>query len=234
MKDNINKIIGYCLIAGVLLVCIPYMLLITKFNYPDILRESPEKILLNFFQSGSSLICTWLSFSFLGLPLIVANILIGQRYESKSYFIRWATVLGVLGFTFQIIALLRWVFVVPIIAKQFVNGNNTEKIIAVSNFKIVHQFGGVLLGESLGQLFTIIWSIMIASFFIQINLFPKKIHIFGISSSIIYLTAQLEYIHLVIPDLFYFRLSGLIGSTLWLIYLFIIGVYFARLKKYRL
>ncbi len=230
MMMNINKVIGYCFIIGVTLVCVPYTLLILQFNYPDILRENSEIILVNFYHSGPSLILTWLAFALLGLPLMEAAILFGQKYESRLYFVRWATTLGVLGFTFQIIALLRWVFVVPIIAKQFIDGNNTEKLIAISNFKVVHQFGGVLLGESLGQLFTIFWTIMIASIMIQIKLFPKKIHIFGILASIIYLTAQLEYIHQVIPGIFYFKLSGLIGSTLWLIYLLITGVFFIKLK----
>lgn len=228
MKNNTNKTIGYLLIFGVLLVFIPYTLLTLYFNYPEVLRENTDKILLSFHNSGSSLVLIWLAFSLLGLLLLEAVVLIGQKFESHFYFVRWATVLGVLGFTFQIVALLRWVFVVPVLVEQYVNGNEIERLIAVSNFKIVHHFGGVLLGESLGQLFTVLWTVMLCSAFIQLKLFPKFLHIIGIISSVIYSSAQMEYLHVVMPGIPYFSFSGYVGSILWLLYLLILGFYFVK------
>src|SRR6185503_3829465 len=40
-------------------------------------------------------------------------------------------------------------------------------------FQTIHQFGGVLLGEHLGQLFTIIWTVMMCIAFDKLRLFPK-------------------------------------------------------------
>ena len=225
-----EKVIGLCLLLGSILLLIPYTILVVRFDYPDILRQPTGEILTRFHQGGSGLIFTWLAFALVGLPLLEAVVLIGQKFEDKFYFIKWATTLGVVGFVVQLIGLSRWVFVVPILAKDYVVGNDAAKIAIETSFKVIHQFGGVLLGEHIGQLFTIAWTIMMCSAFIQLNLFPKWIHYFGIVSSLVYLTAQAELLNTVIPDFPFIGISGFLGSTLWLIYLIVLGVYFLKLK----
>jgi hypothetical protein len=90
--------------------------------------------------------------------------------------------------------------------------------------------GGVLLGEHIGQLFTIIWTTMISVAFIKLKLIPRWVSWLGIFSSIIYLLAQAEIFATVIPDFPVWSLAGLIGSTLWLIWLIITGINFIRMK----
>jgi len=227
-----EKKIGWLLITGAVGVFIPYTILTMIFEYPDILRQDTGVILTKFHNGGSSLIFTWWSFAILGLPLLIAYIKIGQLLETRISFIKWVTTLGVISGIVQIIGLLRWVFVVPVIANNFVTANDqTIKEIAKSSFQTIHQFGGVLLGEHIGQLFTIGWTIMISLAFIKLNLFPKWISWLGIISSIIYLFAQAELFATVIHSFPVWSMAGFIGSTLWLIWLIIIGVMFIRTKK---
>ncbi|MEI9912935.1 MAG: DUF4386 domain-containing protein [Bacteroidota bacterium] len=129
------------------------------------------------------------------------------------------------------IGLLRWTFVVPVLANTFVSSTDeTTKAAAIVAFKTIHQFAGVILGEHLGQLFTIAWTVMISLSFAKLKLFPKWINWLGFISSFIYLLAQAELFETVIHGFPVWDMAGFIGSTLWLIWLLIIGIKFLKLK----
>ena len=219
------------MIAGAVGVFIPYTLLTINFEYPGILRQDIGIVLTKFHNGGGALIFTWWAFAILGLPLLVAYIKIGQQFENRISFIKWATVLGVVSGIVQIIGLLRWVFVVPVIANNYAATTDPiVKEIAKSSFQSIHQFAGVLLGEHLGQLFTIAWTIIISIAFIKLKLFPQWVSWLGIISSIIYLLAQAELFATVIPGFPVWSMAGFIGSTLWLVWLVITGILFIRYK----
>ncbi len=227
-----QKTIGLLLVAGAVGVFIPYTILTLTFEYPDILRKAPGIILTRFHDGGSSLIFTWWAFAILGLPLLIAYILIGQMFESKLGFIKWTTTIGVISGMVQIIGLLRWVFVIPVLANTYVTSESAgSREAVIMSFQTIHQFGGVLLGEHLGQLFTIIWTIMISIAFIKLRFFPIWISWLGIIASIIYLLAQAELFATVIPRFPSWDMAGFIGSTLWLIWLIITGVMFIKRRN---
>ena len=226
-----EKAIGWFLIIGAVGVLIPYTILTITFEYPDILRKDTGEILTRFNEGGSSLIWTWLAFALGGITLIPAYILIGQKLENKSWLVRVATSVGVIGLVVQMIGLLRWTFVVPVLARSFTETTDeTIKASAIMSFKTIHQYGGVVLGEHLGQLFTIVWTILLSVVLDKLKLIPKWITWLAYISSVIYLIAQAELLATVIPDFPVWDTAGFIGSTLWLIWLIIIGVRFLKLK----
>jgi hypothetical protein len=229
-QQKTNQTIGNLLIIGGILLFIPYTMLTIIFEYPDILREDTAIILTKFKQGGTMLIVTWFAFAMVGLPLLPAYILIGQNLERHFSFVRWATILGVFGLFVQMIGLLRWTFVVPILANNFVNGNEMTKEASKVAFQIIHQYGGVILGEHLGQLFTIIWTVALNYAFAQLNLFPKWLIYLGYISSAIYLLAQAELFATVIPNFPVWDLAGFLGSTLWLVWLILIGIKFKKIS----
>ncbi|HEY6978050.1 MAG TPA: DUF4386 domain-containing protein [Chitinophagaceae bacterium] len=227
-----EKTIGLLLLAGAIGVLIPYTILTLTFEYPHILRKDVGTVLTKFHEGGSSLIFTWWAFAILGLPLLVAYILIGQKLENRIDFVKWVTTIGVISGIVQIIGLLRWVFVVPVIANTYIGTTDiATREAAIVSFKTIHQFVGVLLGEHIGQLFTIIWTIMISIAFLKLKFFPKWVSLLGIISSTIYFFAQMELFATVIPGFPTWDMAGFIGSTLWLIWLIIIGVLFIKLKS---
>ncbi len=225
MKEG--KIIGGLLIIGALGVLVPYTVLTIVFDYPDILRKDPGTILTKFHEGGNGLIFTWMAFAILGLPLVVAYGLIGQLMGKRSVHIKWVTSIGIISGIAQIIGLLRWVFVIPVLASQYVQAeSSTSKETITIVFSTVHQFAGVLLGEFIGQLFTIIWTIMISVILYKAKLIPKWVSLAGIVSSVIYFIGQAELIATVIPGFPAWEAAGFIGSTLWLLWLVITGVFF--------
>ena len=219
------------MIIGAIGVFIPYTILTITFEYPDILRKDTSEILTRFDETGSSLIWTWFAFALGGITLIPAYILIGQKFENKSRLVRIATNIGVIGLVVQMIGLLRWTFVVPVLAKSFVETKNEAmKASAVMSFNTIHQYGGVVLGEHMGQLFTIIWTVLLSVVLDKLKLVPKWVTWLAYIGSVIYLLAQAELLATVIPGVPVWDLAGFIGSTLWLIWLIILGVRFLNLE----
>ena len=214
---NTHRTIGLLLIIAGVTLLIPYTMLTIIFEYPDILRQDTSVILHKFHDGGSELIWTWFAFAMTGIPLLPAFILLGQKLENKTASARLATTLGVIGLIVQIVGLLRWTFVVPVLAETFVNAtDDSTKAATILAFKTIHQFAGVLLGEHLGQLFSIAWTVLISFTLLKQKMIPRWLGVFGFIASFIYLLAQAELF------------AGFVGSTLWLIWLIIVGVTFLR------
>ncbi len=228
---KIEKTIGWLILIGAIGVFIPYTILTIIFEYPDILRQDTAIILTKFHEGGNRLIGVWFAFAITGIPLLPAYILIGKKLEGRSAWVPVATTIGVIGLIVQMVGLLRWTFVVPVLADTFVHATTeATKAAAVVSFKTIHQFAGVILGEHLGQLFTIVWTVLISAVFAKLKLVPKWISWLGYISSFIYLLAQAELFATVIPGFPVWDMAGFIGSTLWLIWLVIIGIKFLKIE----
>ena len=229
---QINKSIGGLFVTGAIALFIPYTMLTIIFEYPDILRQDTATILTKFHEGGNRLIWTWFAFAITGIPLLPAYILLGQKLEAKSPLMRTATTIGVIGLVVQMVGLLRWTFVVPILVNTFVAATDEPtKAAAMVAFKTIHQFGGVILGEHLGQLFTIAWTVMVSLSFAKLNVFPKWVNGLGFVSSFIYLLAQAELFATVMPGFPVWEMAGFIGSTLWLVWLVVLGIKLRSLKS---
>lgn len=221
---------GWLLILSALLLLIPYTALGILFDYPQILRRDPGEILTRFHSGGNTLILVWWCFALVGLPLLPAWINLGKMLENRLGYIRWATTIGLIGLVVQLIGLLRWTFVVPVLARAYIAGDNMQKAANVAGFQLIHQFGGVLLGEHIGQLFSIIWTVAMATAFLKLRLLPVWTSVLAYIASGIYLMAQLELFATVMPEVPVLGPAGFLGSTLWLIWLIVIGVYFVKSK----
>lgn len=222
---KIHQSIGGLFIAGAIALFIPYTMLSIIFEYPDILRQDTAIILTKFHEGGSRLIWTWFAFAITGIPLLPAYMLLGQKLESQAPLMRTATTIGVIGLVVQMVGLLRWTFVVPVLADTFTSATDEPtKAAAMMAFKTIHQFGGVILGEYLGQLFTIAWTVMVTLSFAKLKLFPKWVNGLGLVSSLIYLLAQAELFATVMPGFPVWEMAGFIGSTLWLVWLVVLGI----------
>lgn len=226
METN-NRTIGILLIAGAIALLIPYTWLTIIFEYPAILRQDTGVILTKFHEGGSALVRTWFAFAITGLPLIPAYVLLGQKLESKAPFVRVATTFGLIGLMVQMVGLLRWTFVVPVLANTYVHSADAAtKAAAIVSFQSIHQFAGVILGEQMGQLFTITWTVLMTISFAKLKLMPQWINGLGMLSSAIYLLAQAELFATVLPGFPAWEMAGFVGSTLWLLWLVCVGFRF--------
>ena len=97
-----------------------------------------------------------------GLLLIPAVVLLGQALGFTGI-VPLAVTVGVLAGLVQMLGLLRWVYLVPSLARI-----NAEPALETAQreanfavFRAMHQYLGVGVGEHLGYLFTGIWSVLI-------------------------------------------------------------------------
>jgi len=225
---------GLMFILGALLVNIPYSMLIANFNYPDLLRKPTSEILAQFQAGGSGLILTWLAFAWAGLPILLGVMLLRRiLVEERHQLIGIATAFGIVGGIIQIVGLLRWVFVVPGLAAAHTApgaSDATRSAIEVT-FQAIHQYGGVVLGEHLGQLFTIAWMVMVATMMFRSRIFRPWLGWFGITAAVVYSIAQLELFATVIPNFPKWEMAGLLGSLLWLAWMLLMGIRLATVKR---
>jgi hypothetical protein len=226
-----QRLTGLLFIIGAALVNIPYTLLIMNFHYPDILREPAGSVLTSFHAGGSGLILTWLAFAWVGLPILAAILLLRKLLEREDTpYLGMATVMGVIGGVSQMVGLLRWAFVVPGLAAAYVDPGSSAaaKEGAVVAFQAIHQYGGVVLGEHIGQIFTIIWMLLISAAMLKSGLFKPWLGWLGVLASLVYALAQTELLATVIPGFPVVPQAGLYGSLLWLAWLVITGVFLLR------
>jgi Domain of unknown function (DUF4386) len=85
-----------------------------------------------------------------------------------------------------------------------------------------------LLGEHLGQLLTVVWTVGISYAFWKLRFVPSWVNAWGIVAAVIYLMAQADLFATVMPGFPVWDLASLIGSTLWLLWLVIVGVFWLR------
>jgi hypothetical protein len=222
---NTRLITGLLFISGAILVNIPYTLLMMTFDYPNILRQAPGMILTRFAAGGPSVVWTWLAFAWLGLPILVGIVLLPRAMGDRTPAGQAALFFGSAGALAQIIGLLRWPFVVSIMAQAYSDpqalAETRETTAAIS--QAVHQYGGVILGEHIGQLFSILWMILLSVSLWQNRGFPRWLPISGFIAAGIYALAQGEMLATAIPGFPVWGPAGLIGSLLWLGWMIVMG-----------
>jgi hypothetical protein len=230
---HMRKTTGILFILGAILVNIPYTLLIMNFDYPDILRKPAGEILERFAAGGSSLIWTWLSFAWLGLLLLFAILLLPKVLNDESPIGLLALFFGAVGAFVQMVGLLRWPFVVPILARLYTNpqASAATQEAAVTIFQAIHQYGGVVFGEHIGQLFSILWMVLLSLNLLKNELFPRWFPLAGFAASIVYALAQGELLATAIPGFPFWNAAGLVGSLMWLAWMLALGILLLRMRK---
>lgn len=223
--------VGLFAIALAIAFNVPYAVLAMRFGYPDILREPAGTILAQFHAGGPALILVWWVF---GLCAVVQSGLAVALLEGRerTTLAVTAAMLGTLAGLTQAIGLWRWTFAVPGLAEAWVNGEAALRPAIELQFAMLHQFGGVAIGEHLGQWLTAAWILTLgAAEFRSGNAGPKTLWI-GRAAALGIACGALEglttVIHVEPGPLAWGAPVGYALFTVWLIAL---GV--ARIRKAR-
>jgi hypothetical protein len=182
---------------------VPYAWLVANFGYDDGLREPAAPILVTYSEGGASLVLAWLAFSagallFIPVALEFRRLLTGQGVDDGG-----AAILGVGSAIAQATGLLRWVLVVPSLAAAFVQpdaGDSVREAIVVT-FDVVHRFGGMVIGELLGQLLLAGWTALTVRALWKTAQLPKWLLAGGAATVPLWLLGLTELLHDVLPSL---------------------------------
>jgi hypothetical protein len=136
---------------------LPYLQLVTNYDYPEILRRPAAEALDRFAAGGSGLILTWHGFALAALamaPLAVALGVTPTRIAARPGLAIGAAIFGALAGVMQAVGLWRWVFVVPSLASVHAAPEASAEAMRAAEgaFEILNLYGGVAIGEHLGQL----------------------------------------------------------------------------------
>lgn len=129
---------------------LPYGVLAATYEYPAILRRPAVEALEAFADGGPGLILTWYAFMLSALALVAiapALAVTRTRIETRPALAISAAVAGALAGLAQAIGLSRWIFAVPGLAR-------TGDPAAADAFDLLNAWGGVAIGEHIGQLLT--------------------------------------------------------------------------------
>jgi len=220
---------GALFIASTVTFMIAATVLSMTFDWPDILRQPADVVLPEFADGGTSLVWTWFAvawtYAVLAVPILLLPSALARRGDTA---LRLATYLGAASVLLSLIGFLRWVFVVPALADSYQNGDETTRSAVAAAWTAQHQYGGALLGEHLGQLLAIAWSVTVSVIILRSHVMPAWTGWLGLVASALYFVNQGDIMSTAISGFPVWDLGGLLGSYLWAIWLLAIGVLLLR------
>jgi Domain of unknown function (DUF4386) len=230
------KTTGTLFILFSIAINVPYWLLTQNFEYDDILRQPPDRILTQFHAGGTGLILTWFAFAAIALLFIPASALLQKVLQREDTpYLNAVTLMGVLSGILQVVGLMRWVFVIPILANLYVDpatNATTREAIAIA-FRVVHQYGGVTIGEHLGQILLVLWTLGVGLAMLKSRLFKPWVAWVGLLTIPFWIIGQSELLATAIPSLPVWEVTP-IGFTIWEIWLLVIGIFLLRVQNKQL
>jgi len=224
-STTLPRITGALFLIGALAFAAAATVLSATFDWPDILREPADVVLTRFAAGGPSLVWTWFAtawtYAILAVPILLLPTVIGRRDDAALWA---ASCAGATSVVLALVGFLRWVFVVPPLARMYQDGDGTNRAAVAAAWLAQHQFGGALLGEHLGQLLGIGWSVTLSFIIIRSRALPRWLGVVGLLVSVIYLFNQGDILATALPGFPVFDLAGLIGSTGWGLWVAALGV----------
>jgi hypothetical protein len=195
------------------------------FDWPDVLREPAEVVLPAFTAGGPALVWAWFAaawtYGLLAIPVLLLPAALGLQGNPV---VKIATYAGAASVLLSLIGFLRWVFVVPALASTYATGDGQTRAAVAAAWTAQHQFGGALLGEHLGQLLVIGWSVAVSIVILRSGILPRWIGVVGLVTSTIYLLNQGDILATAVPGFPVWDLAGLIGSTGWGLWVAALGI----------
>lgn len=216
---------GVLFVVGVVAFGVASSVLSATFDWPDILRRPPDVVLPAFAQGGPSLIWTWFAvawtYAIILMPILLLPSALGRRDDPA---LRTATFVGAISVVVSVIGFLRWVFVAPPLAETYGRGDQLIRSTVAAAWVAQHQFGGALLGEHLGQVLAIGWSVTVSVVVLRHRALPRAIGYAGLVASALYLLAQGDVLATAVPGFPVWDLAGVLGSSLWGLWVLALGV----------
>lgn len=221
----LRRTAGALFATGAIAFGISASVLSAMFDWPDILREDADVVLPAFSRGGDGLVWTWFvtawTYAILAVPLLLLPRVLGRPADAA---LRVGTVIGAASVAFSLIGFLRWVFVVPVLAASYETGDAVTKAAVSAAWLAQHQFGGALLGEHLGQLLAIVWSVVVSVIIVRTSVLPSWLGVVGLIVSVLYLLNQGDVMSTALPGFPVLEFAGLVGSTGWGLWVAVLGV----------
>jgi hypothetical protein len=223
--DRLRRVTGALFAFGAVTFGAAATVLSSTFDWPDILREPASVVLPEYVDGGTSLTWTWFAvawtYGMLLVPVLLLPTVLGRRDDPV---LRAATFAGAVSVVLSMAGFLRWVFVVPPLAHDYVTGDDTTKAAVAAAWTAQHQYGGALLGEHLGELLVIAWSVTLSVVILRTRVLPAWLGWTGLVVSLLYFINQGDIMSTALPSFPVWDLAGALGSTGWGLWVAALGI----------
>ena len=227
--STLRRTTGWLFIASAVAFATAATVLSSTFDWPDILREPADVVLPSFDDGGTSLIWTWFAVAWtygaMAVPLLLLPAALGRR---DDVVLRAATAVGLAGVLLSVAGLPAVGFRRTAVGREYVAGDSTTREAVAAAWTAQHQYGGALLGEHLGEVLAIAWSVTIAIVILRTRLLPGWVGVSGLVVSLLYFLNQGDVMATAIPDFPVWDLAGLLGSSAWGVWVAALGVAILR------
>lgn len=222
----LQRSVSLAIVVFLVVANAPYIWLIEHFDYDDILREPARVILDRFHEGGDALVLAWFVFAMGSLLFIPVALGLGAVFKARGLGGNGAELLGVTSAAAQAVGLLRWVFVVPALAATYVARDSSAAMreAVVITFDAVHRFGGMIIGEMLGQLLLTGWTGLTLLQLRTSGMVPTWLLVFGTLTLPLWVLGQTELLHQVMPSVPAFELVPA-AFMLWELWLAVVAIF---------
>jgi hypothetical protein len=222
---TLRRTTGSLFVVGAVAFAVAATVLSASFDWPDVLRRPAAEVLPAFADGGAALVWTWAAvgwtYALLAVPVLLLPAALGRHTDPA---LRVATHLGVASVLASLVGFLRWVFVVPGLAESHASEDPAVRAAAAVAWTTQHQFGGALLGEHLGQVLAVAWSVTISVVVLRTRVLPRALGAAGLVASLVYLLNQGDVLATAVPGFPVWEPAGFLGSSLWGLWVVALGV----------
>jgi len=214
-----NNVLAALLLLEVCAVLVPFFVLGSVFDFPDILRQPAAKAFALFQQNKGVIVPTYYLFLVSALLCFPMASLLKTRFLDVAKNAAWLDIMYVAGIAtgvFQAIGFSRWIIAMPFLTEQYFNGNQPETIGLL--YEWINRFVGTTVGEHLGFLAMGFW-MMALSFAIQGSKWFKTS---GAVIGLLLIASILE--HFGGPSAPIFATLNVIANVFWAIWMVIFAI----------
>lgn len=202
-----RKLTAALIVLAAVLSNAAFTVLGTVFNYPDILKEPVDDILVAF-RGSQGVVTAWFAVLAISAALF-APIAIGVGRLSSHPAMRLAVPVGIAAAVVQVIGLTRWPLLVPGYAADAASADPAAAAAARDSFETAHRVLGNIIGETLGYILTAAWTLLVLVALGRL-IAGRWFTALGATSAILILAGVLSPLDLPLIDL-----ANFAGYVLW-------------------
>jgi hypothetical protein len=196
-----RRLAAVLIVLAVVLANAAFVGLGSVFNYPDILQESADEILVEFRADEGAIVALFIMLALSAALLAPIAVLLGRLAANERG--RLSIRVGIAAAVVQVIGLMRWPLIVPSLA----DSDDTDA------FETVHEVLGTVVGETFGYLLTALWTVLIISALGR-RLAGRWFSLFG------YVAAALIAVGVLVPlDVPGADFANFVGYILWSVWM---------------
>ncbi|MEU6072096.1 MULTISPECIES: DUF4386 family protein [Streptomyces] len=222
-----HAVTGALLVGGAVLVNVAFALLSGAFDYPHVLQQPDEAVLLRF-HTHTLVIGALFTLLALGAATLAPIALRTARMAGGGRTAAAAAVTGVAAAAVQVAGLLRWPLLVPPLADRVADpdGSAAARADAVELFAKLNSVLGQIVGETLGYLLTAAWTVLIVTALRRRFLIARPVAALALACVPLILAGLLVPFGIPGADQ-----ANFAGYVLWSLWLIVLGIGMLRSRR---